>query len=201
MSGEMQLGPEVCSQPPRLCSRGAGSWCRAAGGAHCCGRLKGGSWARPRKSVCLHLGYIFISAHCRDDLSSLVLHLTTYDRETPVLAWCKVFIVLENSVSAKYLEIWCVILILKDRKSLVGASKSSITVRQCSQDSKDPFSWEKKSICTNRLCSGLGMGPSGLMLANVVPATLIHFWLDWTHWNLFQCINSELLNVCTVYDN
>lgn len=62
---------------------------------------------------------------------TLVLSLNTYDGETPVLAWYKVFIVLENSVSAEYLEIQCVILIPKDRKSLVGVSKSSVTVRLC----------------------------------------------------------------------
>lgn len=58
---------------------------------------------------------------------TLVLDLNTSDGE----AWSKVFIVLENSVSAKYLGIQCVILILKDRKSLVGASKSSVTLRLC----------------------------------------------------------------------
>lgn len=63
--------------------------------------------------------------------ADLVLKLTTYGEETPVLAWYKVFIVLETSVSAKYLNIQCVILIPKDRKSLVGASKSSVTVRLC----------------------------------------------------------------------
>ena len=56
--------------------------------------------------------------------ADLALQITTCGRETLVLAWYKVFIVLENSVSAKYLEIHCVILILKDGKSLVGASKS-----------------------------------------------------------------------------
>lgn len=47
---------------------------------------------------------------------TLVLNLNTSDGE----AWAKVFIVLENSVSAKYLRIQCVILILNDRKSLAG---------------------------------------------------------------------------------
>jgi len=63
--------------------------------------------------------------------AELALKLTTCGGETPVLAWYQVFIVLENSVSAKYLEIQCVMLILKDRKSLVGASKSSVPVRLC----------------------------------------------------------------------
>lgn len=62
---------------------------------------------------------------------TLVLKLNSPDGETPVLAWSKVFTVLENSVSAKYLETQCVILILKDRNSLVGASKSSVTVSLC----------------------------------------------------------------------
>ena len=63
--------------------------------------------------------------------ADLAFKLITCGGGTPVLARYQVFIVLENSVSAKCLEIQSVMLIVKDRKSLVGASKSSVLVRLC----------------------------------------------------------------------
>lgn len=86
------------------------------------------------------------------------------DRESPALAWHKLFIVEGNSVSAKYLEIQGVILIPKERKSLVGVSKSSETVKTVYSKRIKSLSQEKKKIAHLYKYAVLGRGqvPSGL---------------------------------------
>lgn len=118
---EDTCGPEFSHIPGSCGLRGDAGLCGASQAAGPVPVICGGSrsWrnadqlrtllGRLRKhAVCLQLRTLLQTSKWQEwPHLTLVLNLNTSDRE----AWSKVFIVLENSVSAKYLRIQCVILI------------------------------------------------------------------------------------------